>query len=239
MAKEAIGEAKATDEVPEAGEEEDIADSQDIFYVCKKTLEALKAKLKANEEITQEIVNELTFPEKLNDDEIMVPVDMRGVGEDFDDVEQMVEKLGPKGTADAFIKAAEYFDANKDGEPEEERPKPMTAAEWKTRKKVRRRRRRLMSPKWTTRMRRLLSRPPRRPRQTEEPARSAAATLIAYQQRLAPPPWQEAMRLLSAWRERAPCGTWHHREIPPSSGVEGGLCHWHDVSVFAWRGWSV
>merc|ERR1740138_1926990 len=61
----------------------------------------------------------------------MVPVDMRGVGEDFDDVEQMVEKLGPKGTAEAFIKAAEYFDANKDGEPEEERPKPMTAAEWK------------------------------------------------------------------------------------------------------------
>merc|ERR1712187_86623 len=73
----------------------------------------------------------LTFPEKLNDDEIMVPVDMRGVGEDFDDVEQMVEKLGPKGTAEAFIKASEYFEANKDGEPEEERPKQMTAAEWR------------------------------------------------------------------------------------------------------------
>merc|ERR1719160_1568653 len=56
---------------------------------------------------------------------------MRGVGEDFDDVEQMVEKLGPKGTAEAFIKAAEYFEANKDKEPEDERPKPMTAAEWK------------------------------------------------------------------------------------------------------------
>merc|ERR1712187_920071 len=59
-----------------------------------------------------------------------VPVDMRGVEEDFDDVEQMVEKLGPKGAAEAFLKAKEYFDANKDGEPEEERPKPMTAAEW-------------------------------------------------------------------------------------------------------------
>merc|ERR1712190_13801 len=64
------------------------------------------------------------------DDELMVPVDMRGVGADYDDVEQMVEKLGPKGTVEAFIKAADYFDANKDGEPEEERPKPMTAAEW-------------------------------------------------------------------------------------------------------------
>merc|ERR1740121_1054717 len=61
----------------------------------------------------------------------MVPVDMRGVGEDFDDVEQMVEKLGPKGTAEAFIKAAEYFAKNKDGEKEEDRPKPMTAAEWR------------------------------------------------------------------------------------------------------------
>merc|ERR1711948_138516 len=67
----------------------------------------------------------------LAEDELMVPVDMRGVGGDYDDVEQMVEKLGPKGTVEAFIKAADYFDANKDGEPEEERPKPMTAAEWK------------------------------------------------------------------------------------------------------------
>jgi len=122
-------EVKATE--AEVAEEDEIPDSQDIFYVCKKTLEALKEKLKKNEEVTQETVNELTFPENLADDEMMVPVDMRGVGEDFDDVEQMVEKLGPKGTAEAFIKAAEYFDANKDKEPEDERPKPMTAAEWK------------------------------------------------------------------------------------------------------------
>merc|ERR1719188_957797 len=92
--------------------EEEAETGQDIFYVHKKSLESLKEKLK-------------------KDAEIMMPVDMRGVGEDFDDVEQMVEKLGPKGTAEAFIKAAEYFDANKDGEPEEERPKPMTAADWK------------------------------------------------------------------------------------------------------------
>lgn len=121
-------ETKATEEI---GEEDEMPDSQDIFYVCKKTLEALKEKLKKNEEVTQDTVNELTFPENLADDEMMVPVDMRGVGEDFDDVEQMVEKLGPKGTAEAFIKAAEYFEANKDKEPEDERPKPMTAAEWK------------------------------------------------------------------------------------------------------------
>merc|ERR1712178_517844 len=67
----------------------------------------------------------------MGDEAMMVPVDMRGVGQEFDDVEQMIEKLGPQGTAEAFIKAREYFEANKDKEAEEDRPKPMTAAEWR------------------------------------------------------------------------------------------------------------
>merc|ERR1719384_972685 len=60
----------------------------------------------------------------------MVPVDMRGI-EDFQDVEQIVNKLGPKTAAKAFLKAREDFLANKEGDPEEERPKPMTAKKWK------------------------------------------------------------------------------------------------------------
>merc|ERR1719161_2883433 len=59
---------------------------------------------------------------------MMVPVDMRGVGEEFDDVEQMVEKLGPKGAAEAFIKAREYFE--KESKDDENAAKPMTAKEW-------------------------------------------------------------------------------------------------------------
>ena len=105
--------------------------SQDIFYVCKKALDTVKAKLKDGKPVVEDDVSVLAFPEKLADDELMVPVDMRGVGEEFEDVEQMLEKLGPKGTAEAFIKASDFFEANKDGEPEEERPKPMTAKEWK------------------------------------------------------------------------------------------------------------
>merc|ERR1719223_310338 len=62
----------------------------------------------------------------------MIPVDMRGVGEEFDDVSQMIQKLGPKGTAEAFVKAKDHFDKNPDKEPEEERPKAMTAGEWKS-----------------------------------------------------------------------------------------------------------
>ena len=41
-------------------------------------------------------------------DEMMVPVDMRGVDEEFDDVEQMTAKIGAKGIAEAFIKAADF-----------------------------------------------------------------------------------------------------------------------------------
>merc|ERR1711963_1108895 len=119
------------DDAADDQEEEEAVDCQDIFYVCKKTLESLQDKMKKGEEVTQDMVDKLAFPENIADDEIMVPVDMRGVEQDFDDVEQMVEKLGPKGAAEAFLKAKEYFDANKDGEPEEERPKPMPAAEWK------------------------------------------------------------------------------------------------------------
>merc|ERR1719223_1254106 len=56
---------------------------------------------------------------------------MRGVEEEFEDVDQMMEKLKPKGTAEAFLKAHEYFQQNKDKEPDDERPAPMTAAEWR------------------------------------------------------------------------------------------------------------
>lgn len=52
---------------------------------------------------------------------------MRGVGEEYQDVEEMVEKLGPKGTAEGFLKAREYFEAN-NKDPE---AKPMTAGEWR------------------------------------------------------------------------------------------------------------
>ena len=58
---------------------------------------------------TGNLERDLAFPKKLADDEMMVPVDMRGVSEEFDDVEQMAAKLGAKGTAEAFIKAADFM----------------------------------------------------------------------------------------------------------------------------------
>mmetsp|Transcript_98508 Transcript_98508/g.261764 ORF Transcript_98508/g.261764 Transcript_98508/m.261764 type:complete len:168 (-) Transcript_98508:134-637(-) len=120
----------AADEVakPEAEGE----DEGDYFYVCKRGLDAVKQKLEKGEEITQQAVDELAFPDGLADDETMVPVDMKGAGGEYDDVEQMVQKLGPKGAAEAFVKAHEYFEKAKESIPEEDRPKPMTAIEWKS-----------------------------------------------------------------------------------------------------------
>eukprot|EP00927_Polykrikos_kofoidii_P032941 TRINITY_DN2791_c0_g2_i1.p1 TRINITY_DN2791_c0_g2~~TRINITY_DN2791_c0_g2_i1.p1 ORF type:complete len:178 (+),score=58.42 TRINITY_DN2791_c0_g2_i1:1-534(+) len=105
--------------------------SSDIFYVCKSAFVELQEKLKKNEAITEADVNRLTFPDDLPDDEIMTPVDMRGVGAEVDRVETMLEKMGPKGAVEAFIKASEYFEANVDKEEEEQRPKPITAKEWR------------------------------------------------------------------------------------------------------------
>merc|ERR1719507_2480158 len=62
----------------------------------------------------------------------MIPVDMRGVGTEFADIEDMVKELGFVGAAEAFVKARDYFVANKDKVPEEERKGPMTAADWKS-----------------------------------------------------------------------------------------------------------
>ena len=105
----------------------------DIFYVCEKHFNSVKEKLKKNEDKDDtygDLVKSLTIPDDLADDEQMIPVDMRGIEGDFEDVESMVEKLGAKATAEAFVKAREYFLENKDKEPDDDRPQPMTAGEW-------------------------------------------------------------------------------------------------------------
>jgi len=113
--------AAAEEKVAKSAEVEEASDDEfagpDITYVCKKILDKLKEKLKKNEEIPAEAVIELTFPEELAPEEIMVPVDMRGIPDDYDNIGLMVEKLGPKGTAEAWIKAAEDFAANVEKEP--------------------------------------------------------------------------------------------------------------------------
>jgi len=105
-------------------------ESKDIFYVCQKKLEELRQILKDGKEVVQEHVRSLADPEGLADDELVVPVDMAAAG-DFGDVDEMVEKLGPKGAVEAFIKARDFLvNAEKD-KPEDDRTEAMSAQEWR------------------------------------------------------------------------------------------------------------
>eukprot|EP00747_Dinoflagellata_sp_TGD_P002646 gnl/TRDRNA2_/TRDRNA2_105056_c0_seq1.p1 gnl/TRDRNA2_/TRDRNA2_105056_c0~~gnl/TRDRNA2_/TRDRNA2_105056_c0_seq1.p1 ORF type:complete len:170 (+),score=57.01 gnl/TRDRNA2_/TRDRNA2_105056_c0_seq1:45-512(+) len=108
-------------------------DYPDIFYVAKKVLEECRERLSKSLEITEELVQKLVNSDSFPDEEVMVPVDMRGCGDVLEeDLESMVQAIGAKAGAEAFVKAADYFEANKDGEDAEDRPQPMTAGEWRT-----------------------------------------------------------------------------------------------------------
>merc|ERR1711884_53341 len=86
--------------------------------------------LKANKEIQMDWVEKMVNASQLNDEAIMVPIDMRGAGKDFDDVdiETMVEKLGAKAAAEVFVACAEYREKHKSDEDDFGE---MTALEWK------------------------------------------------------------------------------------------------------------
>merc|ERR1719240_1343959 len=101
------------------------------MYVREKIFKELSTKVKDSKEISKEDVDSLVQVDDIPDDEIMLPVDMKAVGEPFEDIEQMLTKLGPKATAESFIKARELFESNPDKEDEAERPKTMTAQEWR------------------------------------------------------------------------------------------------------------
>merc|ERR1712185_741426 len=88
-------------------------------------------KVKGSKEVSKDDVESLVQVDDIPDEEIMLPVDMKAVGEPFEDIEQMLTKLGPKSTAESFIKARELFESNPDKEDEAERPKTMTAQEWR------------------------------------------------------------------------------------------------------------
>merc|ERR1711971_774781 len=110
------------------------SDSEDmgICFVRKKILSDLRNKVKSDAEITRDDVDALAAEEFVDPEEIMVPIDTANMLEDMEDMNAMVEKLGAKGVAEAFIAAEDRFQANKDKIAEEVCPKPMTAKEWKS-----------------------------------------------------------------------------------------------------------
>merc|ERR1712129_561817 len=93
--------------------------------------DVLSEKLRLGEDIAPNLIADLAQPEDIADDELMVPVDMRGMELDGDVSDQAAEAIGPRGSAQAFLKAKAYFDASAGSMPDDARPKPMTAAAWK------------------------------------------------------------------------------------------------------------
>eukprot|EP00442_Polarella_glacialis_P048479 CAMPEP_0115123592 /NCGR_PEP_ID=MMETSP0227-20121206/47642_1 /TAXON_ID=89957 /ORGANISM="Polarella glacialis, Strain CCMP 1383" /LENGTH=163 /DNA_ID=CAMNT_0002526009 /DNA_START=40 /DNA_END=531 /DNA_ORIENTATION=- len=106
-----------------------------ILYVSKDRLSELSKKLKSKkaDEITPKEVEQLMFPEDMDDDAILVPVDISGEGDDFPtDHEELVEKLGAKAAVEAMVRAADLFKASSKKFKKDQLPLPMSAGEWMT-----------------------------------------------------------------------------------------------------------
>mmetsp|Transcript_60276 Transcript_60276/g.194097 ORF Transcript_60276/g.194097 Transcript_60276/m.194097 type:complete len:173 (-) Transcript_60276:123-641(-) len=104
-----------------------------ILYVSKDRLEELTKKLKdgKGDEITQKCVEGLMYPEDLDDEKLLVPVDISGEGEDFPmEAEGLVKKEGAKAAVEAIVRSAELFEKDKGKYKEDERPIAMTVGEW-------------------------------------------------------------------------------------------------------------
>ena len=83
-----------------------------IWYIDEKTLQDLRQKLAANEAISQRVIKGVVSSRSVPDENMMVPVDMR----DAADMDRLIDvlSLGPKGAAELFMKAREYFMEDKD-----------------------------------------------------------------------------------------------------------------------------
>eukprot|EP00929_Paragymnodinium_shiwhaense_P019912 TRINITY_DN13428_c0_g1_i1.p1 TRINITY_DN13428_c0_g1~~TRINITY_DN13428_c0_g1_i1.p1 ORF type:complete len:172 (+),score=87.96 TRINITY_DN13428_c0_g1_i1:57-572(+) len=116
----------------------------DVFFVSQKAFEALKGKLEKGDEIKVEELAVFAFPGDVADEEMLVPLDLSVVDDEFGDEEEEVvdemfrldvrrlcAKLGAKGTAQALVKAFKAYEASKPNLPADDVMKPMTAKEWK------------------------------------------------------------------------------------------------------------
>ncbi|CAJ1442715.1 unnamed protein product [Effrenium voratum] len=83
-------------------------------------------------DITAEEVKGMMYPEDMDDDAVLIPVDVSGEEEGFPtSCEDLLEKVGASGAAKAIVDAAEFFEKNKVKKfGNDQRPIPMTVGEW-------------------------------------------------------------------------------------------------------------
>eukprot|EP00438_Fugacium_kawagutii_P029703 Skav222843 [mRNA] locus=scaffold1263:123079:134047:- [translate_table: standard] len=107
-----------------------------IVYVSKVRLQELKKKVNGKSkgsDITNEEVKGLMYPDDMEDDSVLVPVDVSGEEEGFPtSCEELLEKVGAPKAAKAMVNAAEFFEKNKKKFSAEQLPIPMTVGQWMT-----------------------------------------------------------------------------------------------------------
>merc|ERR1719182_408275 len=116
------------------------ADSQaydKILYVSQEKLETVTKSIKSGKSVNidNKVIDDLMVPDDIVlDKAVLVPIDISDEdvwGEIYDGHEDLVEKLGAKGVAEAVIEAAKAFETSKLNFKEAERPIPMSVGEWR------------------------------------------------------------------------------------------------------------
>lgn len=103
---------------------------RDMLWVPQKEFEIIKAKLAKGALIANDEVDVLVNPTPKDSDRF-IPIDMNGAGENLDDFDHVLDKLGAKAVAQCFMKAHAHFESSKNSIPIPERPKPITGKEYK------------------------------------------------------------------------------------------------------------
>eukprot|EP00928_Gymnodinium_smaydae_P022331 TRINITY_DN1879_c0_g1_i1.p2 TRINITY_DN1879_c0_g1~~TRINITY_DN1879_c0_g1_i1.p2 ORF type:complete len:208 (-),score=82.62 TRINITY_DN1879_c0_g1_i1:227-772(-) len=109
-----------------------------ILYVSEERLRALTDKENVGNaktsrgKLSSEAIMGMLLPEDMSDSAVLIPVDITGPGEKFEgDLEKMVSQLGANGVLKLVVEAEKRFKTSSKNFPEDERPIPMTVAEWK------------------------------------------------------------------------------------------------------------
>merc|ERR1740121_2807687 len=127
----------------EAEEEEE---EEGAFFVCQKALLLAKMKLQNNMEIERQVLEAMSYPGDFPDEEVLVPVDLSAVEEKLSGngdsvplvdeegrlaIGHLIQRLGMREAAAAILEAQQRFLENPNAEPEDSRPKPISAREWR------------------------------------------------------------------------------------------------------------
>lgn len=103
----------------------------DMFFVPEKEFQVLKSKLTKGSCITDKEADVLVNWGGVKGSDTLIPVDMSGAGENLDDFDAALKKLGATKVVECFLKAHEHFESTKHSFSEEDCPTPMTVKEWR------------------------------------------------------------------------------------------------------------